>query len=1149
MAPSPVFGSNPFLSAQPAQRPKYVVDQEAQDSLYNQITNTAGGAISDLLWALDIPGAFTRGTLAGGLERGLSEALADEDARTSGRELLREYGLAGQDDNWGNFFGGLGAEIVLDPSALATGSIRALSGAGKAADAAGLMRQAPQILSRAYLNSADDLAPELVERAGAYTDRLSKRLGRTALSETDVAGRPVIGRRAARRYGTLGNLIDYAPNPEEAQRSVRDWLRKKGIEDQYDYLRTQRLGGDIGLAPTFMHDPVATFHVPFVGGAVSDALDTVEDVARWSRPGRALAALTQRSAGGAYDASQQAAFAGSDEARKLADKDARREAVYQAAKLYQGAPEMFSVEGNRTLGRLMDKPLDSPFQADDAAKLTESPAVRNYVNWWEEKAAELPEEFRQLGLNGGILDDPNVAGYLPRRLEGVLERERGSGSTLGKVLSTMTPDQMSRTDALKVPGGRDTLAFELSLDPFVAGPKRAAKTDDEAATHIAQKLYGEVTDENKKQGLQLARLLHLLPDTASGPAQLFAQHPTKTVMDYVGGRAGAKAVQKSVYDSLAALATPTPAPLVRGGKSIPLSEAINRFGARTVKGELGEEGARQQMRRRLAELSGEAPDKIELAKYSVPEEDINRLLKVRDAYEKPEIVNTLLQPLKTYNRTWKSLILAVPKRIVRDLYSGLYSNWLEGALDVRAFPIVRTIVDLFSGTPYVTARELAAKSAFDPEFVEFLGQMPRYASYPASDRAARYYADLAAEGLLGGGFLRDAGQEAAGTPMTDLLPGVNPMTWGTSVSPLLNPANYAPKKFFTADGNPIMAAGARAGNLSDTINRLTGYNSLLLQGVSPEEAARRMKRAHVDYDSLTPVEKQFRDDFMPFYAYTSRIAAEAGRQILERPGGRYGQGIRAFERLQDPSDDDPYTPEQLRQQFAAEIPEDMPFLGGGSGDFRRYYTDVDLPGFDQIQMLDPNSTSNTFGNLLQGLAPQYRTALELLSGQDAFTKEPINNVSRGYGAYSKLARAAAGPDAGTGRLPIYLDKAIDLIPGLSRPARTAASLLGNDEDRSFGSRAFDTAFNELGLGRFRTISKDRLAEEQIRRLEELASPYTKDVSIPSIPESMRPMVPKDSLDAFELARQRRSEIQKARRAAKKPGAGPGVFGGNPFVVQ
>lgn len=1140
-----VFGADPF--ALPAANGVPALPYDTRQRAIAQVKDKSGGFLSDLFWALDTPGAFVRGSLAGGLGRGAQEAFASEDERTSGRELLREYNLVGDEDDWLNFAAGLGAEIVTDPLSYATGAIRALSPAGKAAEAAGLIKQAPQILSRAYLNSADRLAPELMARAAAYEQKLGKSLGRQALSETDVVGRPLVGRRAARKYGTLGNLIDYATNPEEAQRSVRDWLRKRGIEDQYDALREQRLGGDIGLAPSFLHDPKSTLNVPLLGDLYTDTFDRAEDLLRWSPLGRAGAALTNRAAGGALDAASQSTFIGADEARQVAQREARRDAVYQAAKLYQGSPELFSTEGNRTLGRLMEQPLQNPFAADDAAKAAESPALRNYLSWWDEKAAELPEQFRELGLNGATLNDPTVAGYLPRRLDGVLARESARPTELGKLLSTMTPDQMARTDALKVPGGRDTIAFDLSLDPVVAGPKRSATTDDQAAEHIATKLFGASTEENKKTSLELARLLHRLPDTASGPSQLFAQHPTKTVMDYVAGRAGAAATQRSIYDSLATISKPVASGAVEGGGHIPLSEALKRFGARTVAGEAGEEGARQQMRRRLSEISGLDADKIELSGYSVPEGDVNRMLKVRDVFEKPEALNTLLEPARAYNKWWKAGILAWPKRIVRDLYSGLYSNWLEGALDVRAVPVVRKMVDLFSSTPYVTARQLAAKSAFDPEFVAFLGQMPRYAAYPESDRAARYYADLAADGLLGGGFLRDAGVESAGTPMLELMPGVVPMTWSSASKPLVTAENWA--NFLNFDKNPIVAAGARAGNLSDTINRLTGYNSLLLQGVSPTEAARRMKRAHVDYDSLTPFEKQFRDSVMPFYAYTSRITSEVGRQLLERPGGRYGQGMRVYETLQNPTDNEPDVPSQLRSQFAAAIPDDTPFFGSEDPNYTRFFTDVDLPGYDQLQMIDPTSAGGTLSNVLTNLSPPLRAIGEFATGTDAFTKEPIDAFSKGYGAYSKLARAAAGPDAGTGRIAAGLDRLIDLTPFASRPLRAAASLLGNDEDRSFGSRAFDTAFNEVGLGRFRAISKDRIKEDQIRRLQELAAPYTKEATIPFIPEGQRAMVPQNALEAFDTARAMRQEIQKDRRARKKAGAGAGVFSGNPFIVQ
>ncbi len=102
---------------------------------------------------LDKPGRAVRGLLAG--DPGellnllpLSDAfgITDPNKSISGRDLLRQYGAVGEEDNWGNFLGGLGAEIILDPVNLLTfGTKAAFTTAGKeAAKAAGLAKTATQ---------------------------------------------------------------------------------------------------------------------------------------------------------------------------------------------------------------------------------------------------------------------------------------------------------------------------------------------------------------------------------------------------------------------------------------------------------------------------------------------------------------------------------------------------------------------------------------------------------------------------------------------------------------------------------------------------------------------------------------------------------------------------------------------------------------------------------------------------------------------------------------------------------------------------------------------------------------------------------------------------------------------------------------------
>ena len=78
-------------------------------------------ALSAVGNVLDLPGSSVRDIAA--LRNPLDQwatPFADGN-RTSGRELLRHYGMAGDDDNWGNFAGGMAVEAVTDPLNLVGG--------------------------------------------------------------------------------------------------------------------------------------------------------------------------------------------------------------------------------------------------------------------------------------------------------------------------------------------------------------------------------------------------------------------------------------------------------------------------------------------------------------------------------------------------------------------------------------------------------------------------------------------------------------------------------------------------------------------------------------------------------------------------------------------------------------------------------------------------------------------------------------------------------------------------------------------------------------------------------------------------------------------------------------------------------------------
>ncbi len=511
-------------------------------------TDDGGGLISDIAWLLDTPGAMVRGALSG---TGALDALTQTaEERTTGRELLRQANLVGDEDNWGNFLAGIGAEIALDPLSLVSGPVNALTKSGKLASKAGLLARAPELLSRQFLaTGGKGMSRELAERAAAG----AAKSGRKVATRTDVAGRPLVGRRAAQRYGTLQDLVDYADDPG-----------LRGNEAQLERLLPQTLGRDVGIGLPTGQARVA-FNVPG-GAAYSDAMDALTSGLRWGPVGRTAAAIFDKNTGQALDAESQAIYAGANQARELAEAEARRESAYQAAKLYQSAPEAFTEEGNRAIGRLIERPADNKFQAVDDVFASKHPAARQYVDWWRSRSEELADEFTEAGLRGARFADPNISGYLPRQADGMLRQYAYNDPALRRELSTITSDQMRRTGELMVPGGRDTIAFDLSKDSFVAGGKRGARTDEEAATHIAQKLYGTPTQEQLKQSRGLAQILHKLPDEVVSEVPLFGQHPVQTISRYMQGRAGARATMEAIYDSLAGSTNMNPANLAEGGR-------------------------------------------------------------------------------------------------------------------------------------------------------------------------------------------------------------------------------------------------------------------------------------------------------------------------------------------------------------------------------------------------------------------------------------------------------------------------------------------------------------------------------------------------------------------------------------------------------
>jgi hypothetical protein len=123
---------------------------------------------------LGVPGAMVRNLVAGESPWAPLASPFSDEGRVSGRDLLRRWGMAGPEDTWGNFAGGLATEFALDPLTLVAG-VGGLSKAGKLA----------KVLSA---------APEALQEAAAAAKGFSA-LGKTATiaEKASLAGKVVEG--------------------------------------------------------------------------------------------------------------------------------------------------------------------------------------------------------------------------------------------------------------------------------------------------------------------------------------------------------------------------------------------------------------------------------------------------------------------------------------------------------------------------------------------------------------------------------------------------------------------------------------------------------------------------------------------------------------------------------------------------------------------------------------------------------------------------------------------------------------------------------------------------------------------------------------------------------------------------------------------
>ena len=188
---------------------------------------------------------------------------------------------------------------------------------------------------------------------------------------------------------------------------------------------------------------------------------------------------------------------------------------------------------------------------------------------------------------------------------------------------------------------------------------------------------------------------------------------------------------------------------------------------------------------------------------------------------------------------------------------------------------------------------------------------------------------------------------------------------------------------------PVLSAGAEVGQNVEDFLRLSHFIGAMRNGLSPVEAALSVKKWHFDYrpEAFTWAERNVLKRLVPFYSFMSRNLKLVASELMQDPGGRLAQSIRA---ASQPNIDRPgLVPGYITERAAIPIGQEQ------EGGRQKYITSLGLPfeqAFDIIQFEPTTSQTirRTTEGLLAQMRPEIKGPLEQLANRNFYFGRPLD---------------------------------------------------------------------------------------------------------------------------------------------------------------
>jgi len=1000
---------------------------------------------------LGTPGGFVRDTLAG---KNPFPNVFNPEERTTGKDLLQEWGaLDKNDDSWGGFFAGLGAEILLDPLIFLTGPTKAVTSLGVKG---GLLVGAKKVGKYGKKLTGSNIT-RVIEEIGA---------GERALAGLKVpfVKKPFATFGTGKRSANLLEAVAYAPGIRQTRQI---FSAVPGMK--YGAEKKLQMEADINYSRLLDMTASAQKQISTHGGQVNefDALwenglkNFIQDPDNMDIVQRVLPDVDPTN------------ISLDDFMRTLAEQAAKKPSKVAAGEIGTASKTLADLEAIKPTAAQLLKDLGASdklvLMGKDADQLLK---LRETVKWVDESTTlkdvadrmdtlvdeaitlkdSVNDQARELGLTANILGD-ELIGHFPRRIQEDFRQAFGTKglglwARLGKKGGPFSEYMIKRSDVIRdIP--TKTLK-DMTKDDVLMSTVRVVNGTQKIATEIPEHFTNLGGDELARLGFGPELLVKFGVDPSDlerygfGPEEIagldykkldkIAEGPSLSMEDFFMSSDEIESVISGELKAVDERAIRNA--VVKHGDLSDVIKSVRREHVRfsSVVDEVSEEGAVK---------AGE----IEKWIYNMPMPGVNAR---RDVAQTGWFNQTVMRDLSEYTRNnidriqgTRFALNFLARRAETDLPGGMtlaevvkkaglsnkavkylaakgvdpnlamvpesLSKQLKNMIEFRGNPKAESafgetfdkIMALWKGS-----MTMPFPAFHDRNFVSGLWQNTMNISSGSPLEVFRGYRNaayaMAGKKVEAGGLdlvteakaynlLPEGGLKSADL-VSPLISGrpLDIEALGKEALGVINPKSLA---------RPV-ESGAKVHNYVEGLNRLSAFSMLLEQGKDPAAAALEVMKNHFDYGSLAkshPLQARTLKRVIPFYTFTRFNLPRQVMDLAMRPGGRQAQNIRLFENIRREAAGNEFFPSYLKEALV--IPTDE---SDGRKNVLKFSGLIPLqeafntfsfkrPAEGGIASLDYKRTLQKIGSRMN---PFIVAAAEEAFGQQLYSGRPLEEIKR-----------------------------------------------------------------------------------------------------------------------------------------------------------